>query len=147
MKIMGLQKVKMGKTAKKFRLKLIMAFGSQVNGKTHPKSDLDIAVLFPSGDFTFKKYGELHSSLLDVFPGYEVDMVILNRADPLLLKKINENPLLLFGEKRDFDEFRIYAFNRYEDYRPYLAMEEKIVDNLVTEMRNEYRQGSGKKKV
>jgi len=47
---------------------------------------------------------------------------------------------LLYGRNRDFGEFRIYAFNRYEDYKPYLAMEEKIVDNLVMEMRNEYRQ-------
>ena len=87
MKLTKPQKVKLGKIAKKFRLKLILAFGSQVNGKTHPESDLDIAVLFPSGDFPFKKYGELHSGLLGIFPGNDVDIVILNRADPLLLKK------------------------------------------------------------
>ena len=34
--------------------------------------------------------------------------------------------MLLSGESRDLQEFRIYAFGRYVEYRPYFALEAEV---------------------
>ena len=45
----------------------------------------------------------------------QVDLVLLNRADPLLLKKITERCALVYGPERRLHELKMYAFKRYQD--------------------------------
>jgi hypothetical protein len=58
-------------------------------------------------------------------------VAILNRADPLFLKKITEHCRLLYGPPRAFYEFKIYAFKRYQDHRRFLAMERDYVARKI----------------
>lgn len=122
---------KLKRIAQKFGLKLIIAFGSQVKGNIHSESDLDIGVLPLKDISSFDEHFNLLSNLRKVFSDYEIDVVFINRADPLLLKKMVESALLLYGKKRDFLEFKIYAFNRFEDYKPFFRLEEKMVDDFI----------------
>ena len=69
--------------------------------------------------------------LQGVFPEYEVDLALINRADPLFLKKITEDCRLLYGEPRQLQELKIYAFKRYQDHLPYFAMERTYVDRYL----------------
>jgi predicted nucleotidyltransferase len=103
-------------------VRLILAFGSRVNGWLHSNSDLDLAVLH-NGE---SKPLEVAADLQDVFPEYEVDVVNLNRANPLLLKSVIKGCQLLAGEKSHYYEFRIHAFHRYQDFKPYLKLEGKL---------------------
>ena len=69
----------------------MLLFGSSVTGKLHPGSDLDIAVRFRDADTARAKVFNLIADMEQVFPEHEVDLGLINGADPLFLKKILEN--------------------------------------------------------
>ena len=122
------QKNKLKKIAKEHGLNLILLFGSVVNGKTHKKSDIDIAVRYQSVAGQSDKLDDIldiSRKLMKVFNG-DVDVSIINRANPLLLKQINENCRLLYGRARDFNAFRLYAFHRFNDYLPFFKLESEF---------------------
>ena len=83
--------------AKKHGILLILQFGSSVTGKGHARSDVDL------------------------------DLALLNHADPLFLKKITDNCQLLYGSPRRLQQLKIYAFKRYQDHRKYFEMERQFV--------------------
>ena len=112
------QKEKLDVLRRKFDITFIVAFGSRVKGITHARSDLDIGILCRRG-FDAGILDELHGA----FPGREVDVALLNRADPLLLKGVSDAAVLLSGEERDLQEFRMYAFRRYVEHRPFFSLE------------------------
>src|SRR6185437_12321436 len=81
--------------AQRFRVCLILQFGSTVTGTTHDCSDLDLAVQFETPHASFQTILEMQEALQARFPGCKVDLAILNRADPLFLKKIVESCRIL----------------------------------------------------
>lgn len=113
--------------AGKHGIKLMVQFGSSVSGKTHQRSDLDLAVLMGRNDLSWREVAEITRELQQLEPGREVDVAFLDRADPLFLKKIMENCRLLYGPARTLYEWKIYAFKRYQDHRKYLALERDYV--------------------
>lgn len=113
--------------AQRFRIRLILQFGSTVTGRTHDRSDLDLAVKLDSADVSLQTVLEMQEALQTQFPGREVDLAILNRADPLFLKKIVESCRVLFGTPQDLARLRLYAFKAYQDFRPYLELERRHV--------------------
>jgi predicted nucleotidyltransferase len=116
--------------ARRHGARLLVQFGSTVSGRTHPGSDVDVAVLF-EGDPTFARVGCLLVDLEVLFPGRTVDLGLLNRADPLFLKKALENARLLAGAPRDLARLRLYAFRRYQDHRRFLRLEERHLDRFL----------------
>ncbi len=119
--------------AKKFNLRLILLFGSAVSKKVHSQSDIDIAVLFQKPNLSFKKYSNLHLELQRLFPKVEVDLALLNQADPLFLKKITEKCAILYGKPRDLALLKIYAFKRYVDHQKFFKMEEEFARKFITQ--------------
>jgi len=113
--------------AQRFRIRLILQFGSTVTGRTHDRSDLDLAVKLDSADVSLQTVLEMQEALQTQFPGREVDLAILNRADPLFLKKIVESCRVLFGMPQDLARLRLYAFKAYQNFRPYLELERQSV--------------------
>jgi predicted nucleotidyltransferase len=123
--------------ATRFGLRLVVAFGSQVAGRSHPGSDLDIAVLSaPGRDVTFRDLADMTADLSRVFPGVDVDVSVISHADPLFLKKIFETGVLLYGDPVEFRRYRVYAFRRYSEYLPYLRLEEETTRRLVRRLRH-----------
>lgn len=112
--------------AKKYGLKLVLAFGSAAAGAMHDKSDIDIAVLTEENDLSFEQFCDVSFELQSIFENRELDLAVLNRADPLFLKKIMEAPVLLYGGPRTFNELKIYAYKRYIDHKPFLDMERRF---------------------
>ncbi len=86
---------------------LLIQFGSTVSGRTHPRSDVDLAALFEGDVPSLEAQGELQQDLQRAFPGNEVDLAVLNRADPLSLKKVLEGCRLLAGSPRRLAELRM----------------------------------------
>ena len=117
--------------ATKHGVRLILQFGSTVSGKTHAGSDVDIAVLLEDPQLSLQRHAELLHDLQTLVDGAEVDLVVLNRADPLLLKQVSDNCVRLYGSEREFQRFRLLAFKRYQDYRPYLELERRYVDRAL----------------
>jgi predicted nucleotidyltransferase len=109
--------------AKKYGILLALQFGSLVTGKTHPRSDVDIAVLVDRPEISFQEHADLLNDLQRLFPGREVDLALINHADPLFLKKITEDCQILYGPVEQLQRLKIYAFKRYQDHRKYFDME------------------------
>lgn len=133
MKISKEQRKAVQKIAEKYNLKLVMLFGSFASGKTHKNSDLDIAVMGEK-KIDFKEQIKLINNFSQVFKR-DVDLSIINAANPLLLFQISKNAKIIFGSRQDFHKFRIYSFHRYNDYLPYFKMEadlnKKFIDQYV----------------
>ena len=89
--------MKISKIAKKFHLKLAIIFGSFANGKNRADSDLDIAVLGLK-EVSFKDQVSLTNELLQIFK-QNVDLSVLNQANPLLLFQASKNSILLCGSR------------------------------------------------
>jgi len=116
--------------ARRHGARLLVQFGSTVTGRTHAGSDVDVAVFF-EGDPTYTRLGGLLADLEPIFRGHVVDLGLLNRADPLFLKKVLENARLLAGSPRDLARLRLYAFRRYQDHRRFLPLEGRHVDRFL----------------
>ena len=113
--------------AKKHGILLILQFGSSVTGKVHARSDVDVTVLLDRPRISLDEHAELLHDLRPLFPGQELDLALLNHADPLFLKKIIDNCQLLYGPPRRRQQLKIYAFKRYQDHRKYFEMERQFV--------------------
>jgi predicted nucleotidyltransferase len=110
---------------------LLLQFDSTVSGRQHPRSDVDLAVLLQSPSPSLGTLSELSSDLQPFYPGREIDLGVINRADPFFLKKITEDCRLLYGSPRRLHELKMYAFRRYQDHRRYLALERPYVDRAL----------------
>lgn len=121
--------------ARKRGIRLLLQFGSTVTGRTHAHSDLDVAVLLDAYPESLRAYGELAADLQPCFPGREIDLAILNRADPLFLKQITDTARLVYGSPHTFAELKLYAFKRYQDHRRFLDMERDYVRRQVETLR------------
>ena len=113
--------------ARRHGLELILQFGSTVSGTPHRLSDVDLGVLFAPGVDAQRNLDAVIQDLQALFPSGEVDLAVLNHADPLFLKKVTEQCRLLAGSPARLRQLQLYAFKRYQDHRPYLALERDYV--------------------
>lgn len=122
---------KLADVARKHGILLAVQFGSSVSGQIHAASDVDIAVLLEQVPDSLQAHADLIADLQALVPGREVDVALINRADPLFLKKITEQGRLLYGPVSRLHELKIYAFKRYQDHRRFLAMEREYVARKI----------------
>lgn len=127
MDLVAVDETELARVARAHGVLLLVQFGSSVRGPMHAASDVDLAVLLDRSRWSWEERGGLHHDLQALCPHHEVDLAILNHADPLFLKKILERCRLLYGDSRRFQRLKIYAFKRYQDHRPYLDMERAFV--------------------
>jgi predicted nucleotidyltransferase len=120
--------------ARRHGIELLLEFGSVVTGQVHPRSDLDLAVLFDRPVVSFEELADLQHALQSLSPDREVDLAVINHADPLFLRRITEACRLLHGSARRLAELRIHAFKRYQDHRRYLALERPYVDRTLARL-------------
>lgn len=81
----------------------------------------------------------LLADLQEIHSGCEIDLAIINRADPLFLKQITQHCELVFGSMRDLHELKIYAYKRYQDHRRYLELERNYVERVAGAAAHERR--------
>ena len=96
--------VALERVARTFGLNLVLEFGSMVTGHVHSRSDLDLAVLLDRSDLPFDELIDLQLELQRLHPAHEVDVAILNHADPLFLRKVTERCRLVYGSPRRLAE-------------------------------------------
>jgi predicted nucleotidyltransferase len=130
----GGQKLKIAKIAKKFQLKLILVFGSFASGKNREDSDLDVAVL-GAREISFAEQINLINEFAGIFHK-NIDLSVLNRANPLLIFQASQNSILLFGTREEFLKFKLYAFKSYNDYAPYFEMEKNLNKKIINAYAN-----------
>jgi predicted nucleotidyltransferase len=123
--------------ARRYGIQVIIQFGSTVSGPLHSRSDLDLAILLNNADVPLERLGEIQQSLQSCFPGREVDLAMINRADPLFIKKMTERCRLLYGSVKDLQRLHLYAFKRYQDHRRFLDLERRYVERALIRLKAE----------
>jgi predicted nucleotidyltransferase len=111
----------LGEWARRAGCDLLVVFGSAAAGRAHPRSDIDIALLFdpmPEPELRLEMIGQLQ----DVCGhGRSVDVVFLHRdTDPVLGFEVFRTgvPIHLSGPGR-FASEAVRALARYEDALPF----------------------------
>lgn len=141
LELTGSQKQKLDSLAQKFGIVFVVAFGSQLTGKTHQESDLDLAVLVKK-EPDYKTFKEIFGQLSDIFPGLNVDLRFLNSTDPFFRLQVVKNGKLLYGNPQEFSAYKILTNRLFVDdgrkYFPYKELQllrnsqllKKIVSSL-----------------
>ena len=127
MEILDKQKQKIQEVAKKYGLKLILLFGSQVTGKIHKESDFDIAYL-PKKNLSYDDKIDINFQFTLIFPQerYRVDTVNIKKVKPLLLYGIFRKCQVLYAQDDlIFPTYRVYAFRKYMEIKPFLEKQFK----------------------
>ena len=127
---------KIEEIVKKYDLKLLLLFGSQVSGKTHPMSDFDFGYIGKK-DMSYQERGNLDDDLSRLVKG-EVDTVDLKNGNPFLLKEIAKNNRVFFEENGSYADFFSTAFREYFDAEPILRVQEIIYSNIINKYRKQY---------
>ena len=119
---------RINKIAKKYDLELLLLFGSQVdkNIAKLPDSDVDIAYQAKS-ELSGKDMINLNCDLIDLFDNDRVDMVNLEKANPLLSYQIYKKNKLLYGDSQKYRDFQLKAFKKYIDAHSLFELESKLV--------------------
>src|SRR3989344_8309423 len=118
MKTTSEEKIKLEKVAEKYSLKFVIAHGSYATGKERKGSDLDIAVLGKSkkDGLPLDRLLKIHNELADIFgdgPERELDLKSLHNADSLFRYFVMRDGALLYGNKADYEEFKLYALRDF----------------------------------
>jgi len=104
--------------ADSFRLNLLVLFGSQVSGRIHPQSDIDIGVM-SDHRLRPKELGEISFHLTQMLKLPAIEVADLKTLPPLVLKNIAEQSILLYeNEPSLYDRFKIYGFKRHMEAAP-----------------------------
>lgn len=117
--------------ARRHGILMLVQFGSTLTAHVRADSDLDLAVLLEHVPRSLAEYSELIADIQALTRDREIDVALLNRADPLLLKKITDKCVLLYGSPRRLHELKMYAFKRYQDHRRFLGLERDYVTRAL----------------
>lgn len=100
-------------------------FGSQATGRAQPHSDIDVAVYIDEQKAprsTFGYAAELTTVLIAALGTNAVDLVVLNRASPLLYHRVLRDGVRVLSRNLAQTTTREgYALSRWCDYVPQLA--------------------------
>lgn len=124
------QKEKITEVCQKYGVKILLAFGSQVEGRTHSESDLDLAFL--GRKLSFQELAEFNTELQNIFGESKIDTVCLLPLNPLILKRIFDNHQVLYLEDR-------FLYHTLSSYALKSYLETKFLrDNLKNRLEEKY---------
>lgn len=124
------------KLAEKYRLKLVMLFGSAARGTETKKSDIDIAVLGDK-DFYENNYSDFlfEMAKLERIEKREIEVVPISDRNPILLYHIFKDGIALY-KKSEEEYFRTISWARfiYEDNKRFFYGREKLIEKRLKEI-------------
>lgn len=102
-----------------YGIRLIYIFGSYAKGNNNEKSDIDIAVLL-NNDYNPMDKLELIGELTSVLRREDIDLVILNSANPVLRHQVIKYGKLIYMENEDVKvDFEVKVLKEYMDMEPF----------------------------
>ena len=105
--------------AKRYDLRLVLLFGSRVDGKQlHKESDFDVAYL-SKRKMDLMEEARMMTEIAPYFHSDDIDLVNLKNAVPLLYYAVFDKCQVLFQEDELlFPTLRIYAFRKFVEMQP-----------------------------
>jgi predicted nucleotidyltransferase len=88
------QKEKISEVCRRFGISVLLLFGSQVSGKTHSESDIDLA--FAGRRLTFEEEAAFNAELQAILGQSRVQTVNIFKTSPLLKKRIFDEHIPLY---------------------------------------------------
>ncbi len=112
--------------------KLIIAFGSQISGRSKVTSDFDIAILAekPLTITDRTRLCEYLAKKLNINED-KIDLTDLYTASPLLLYEVAKSGKLLEGNAFDFTRFQVRAWKIYQDTAKFRRLSEQMIKKYV----------------
>jgi uncharacterized protein YutE (UPF0331/DUF86 family)/predicted nucleotidyltransferase len=111
---------------------LLVAFGSAVRDLRRPDSDLDLAVWMATANIAPQVSVRLEVALRPLFPGERLDLVLLNRASPLLQFQVARHGAVLFAAAPGiFHAFQVLASKRHADVAPLRRLDRLCVERFL----------------
>jgi len=102
------------------RIRTVYIFGSRVSISQTALSDIDIA-FYTAREFSWKDYFLLYSELTRVLHSDRIDLIWLNRAEPVLCFEVIKNGRLCYYRDPDMlNESELTIKKKYYDYVIYL---------------------------
>ncbi|NOX97498.1 MAG: nucleotidyltransferase domain-containing protein [Nitrospirae bacterium] len=139
--IPGLDQNRLRNICKEDNLSLVILFGSHSRGHADKNSDLDLAILADrkaiNDDFEFS----LLITFIHLIQKDNLDLVLLNRADPLLQFQIARYGTLLYEKSPGlFNWFKVQAMKNYDDAQKFIQLGEAYVQNFLRGKRSHGKQ-------
>jgi predicted nucleotidyltransferase len=104
-------------------------FGSTVKGTFKEYSDIDIAI-YTSKDFSWSDFYQLYGDLTKKIHSDRVDLVWLNKAEPILcFEIIKTGRVFFYRDENVLNDFEFKTKKRYYDYIIYLRKHRSYRDS------------------
>jgi len=111
---------------------LLVVFGSAVRDLRRSESDLDLAVWMATDNIAPQAPVRLEVALRPLFPGEHLDLVLLNRASPLLQFQVARHGAVLFEAAPGvFRAFQVLASKRHADVAHLRRLDRVCVERFL----------------
>jgi len=129
----------MREIAQKYDLRLVLLFGSQVDGKQlHNESDFDVAYL-SKRKLDLMEEAKMMLAMTPYFHNDNIDLVNLKNAAPLLYYAVFDKCQILFQEDELlFPTLRIYAFRKFVEMQPIYELQRQRLKEYAKKIGEKY---------
>lgn len=127
------QKQALKKIGDSYQLRFIILHGSYAKGIPRQGSDLDIALL-GKNPIAFEVILRMFGEFEEIFGNSrerELDIKSLHGVDPLFRHQVVRKCLLLYGDARKFNEFKLYAERAYDESRDLRELEMVLLKKSI----------------
>ena len=127
---------KLSALCRDFDLSLVMLFGSEASGRTVPRSDIDLAVWTRRHPIPLDFKTHLLNALMDLLVRDDVDVVLLNHAEPQLQMEIAQHGKVLYErESGELVRFQLRALKAHEDAKKLYRWQREYVEEFARGVR------------
>jgi len=120
--------------ADEYDLRLIVLFGSQATGRALPESDVDLAAWCDIRPLPVDIKSRLVNVFCDMLDRDDVDVVVLNFADPTIQIEVADHGKLLYERHPcDFARFCLRAIKSLDDGYKLSLCEECYLNERISE--------------
>jgi len=145
---MDLPQKKLINLCKKYQINLMIIFGSFVTENFNHKSDIDLAILATNINLIKDNRVLILKKLENLFKHREIDLILLNHADPLLKFNIaTEGKMIYEKEAGIYNEFLVRAMNEHNDAKKFYKLDKKYINDFLKRSENNGQQRVSPPKV
>ena len=124
MQLLKVQQQQLHDIGQRHGLTFLVLHGSAATDKAKP-GDVDIAYLTRGND-NLRLLLQLQESLEPLFPGMKLDIGSLATASPLFRVRATGKGVLLFGDQREFQRYKVKALMEHCDSESFYALQARL---------------------
>lgn len=115
------------------KINLMVLFGSYASENFNEKSDIDLAINSDNINFIRNNKTELLYKISRKLNYKNIDIVILNHANPLLKFNIARNGKLIYEKQKGlFNKFKVRAMKENNDAKKFYQLDKKYIENYIS---------------